>query len=150
MLIMQTTLSFLKPDTLQRDLVGNVITRLENKWLKLVGLKMVQVSDALVEEHYDFLMDKPFFPNIKKYITSAPVICMAWKWENAVNVVRKLCWVTNPADAEAGTIRGDYGLTMEANIIHASDSEETAVKEVKRFFNENEIFDYAKITDGML
>jgi len=147
---METTLVLLKPDTVQRSLIGQVIARFEAKGLKIVGMKMMQLDDAIIEEHYDFLMDKPFFPKIKEYMTSAPVVAMAISWVNAIATVRALGWATNPAEANPGTIRGDFGLTIDANIMHASDSEETALKELNRFFKWEGIFEYSKITDEVL
>jgi len=144
---MQTTLILLKPDTIQRSLVGNVVSRLEKKGLKINGMKMMALDKEIIEEHYDFLMDKPFFPNIVKYMQSAPIVAMAVSGDNAISIVRTLCGATNPVEAQAGTIRGDLALSIDANIIHASDSEETAEKELKRFFKDEEIFSYSKITD---
>lgn len=147
---MQTTLILLKPDTVQRSLVGQVVARLENKGLKINGLKMMALDNAIIEEHYDFLMDKPFFPGIVKYMQSAPVVALAVSGKNAISVVRTLAGATNPAEADAGTIRGDFGLTIDGNIIHASDSEETAAVELKRFFKDEEIYTYSKVTDEVL
>jgi len=131
---MQTTLILLKPDTIERSLIGQVISRLENKGLKIVGLKMMQLDDAIIEEHYDFLMDKPFFPSIKEYMTRTPVVALAVKGNNAIPVVRMLTGATNPQEALPGSIRGDFALTIDANIIHASDTPENAEIELNRFF----------------
>ncbi len=147
---METTLVLLKPDTIQRSLVWQVISRFEAKWLKIVWMKMMQLDDAIIEEHYDFLMDKPFFPKIKEYMTSAPIVAMAISWANAIATVRALWWATNPAEANPWTIRWDFGLTIDANIMHASDSQETALKELNRFFKWEWIFEYNKITDDIL
>ena len=147
---METTLVLLKPDTVQRSLIGQVISRFEAKWLKIVWMKMMQLDDAIIEEHYDFLMDKPFFPKIKEYMKSAPVVAMAISWPNAIATIRALGGATNPAEALPWTIRGDFGLTIDANIMHASDSEETALKELNRFFAWEGIFEYNKITDWVL
>lgn len=147
---MQTTLVLLKPDTVQRSLIGEVISRLENRGLKINGLKMIALSNEIIEEHYDFLADKPFFPNIVKYMQSAPVVALAVSGKNAIPVIRSLCGATNPVEATPGTIRGDFALTIDANIIHASDSEETAEIELKRFFDASEIYAYEKINEGSL
>lgn len=147
---MQTTLILLKPDTIERSLVWQVISRLENKGLKIVGLKMMQLDDAIIAEHYDFLADKPFFPALKGYMQRTPVVAIAAKWVEAVKTVRNLTWATNPMEALPGSIRGDFALTIDANIIHASDSPETAEKELNRFFKWEGIFDYAKISDEVL
>ncbi len=144
---METTLILLKPDTVQRSLIWQIISRIENKWLKIVWMKMMQLDEAIINEHYDFLMDKPFFPILRSYMMSAPVVAMAVAWNNAVKTIRALTWATNPQEALPGTIRWDFGLTMDANIIHASDSTETAEKELKRFFKDWEICNYEKISD---
>lgn len=147
---METTLVLLKPDTIQRWLIGQIISRFENKWLKIVWLKMMSLSEDIVNEHYDFLMDKPFFPKIKSYMTSSPVVALALAWTDVVKTVRNLTWATNPSDALPGSIRWDFALTIDANIIHASDSRETAAIEVKRFFKEDEITSYEKISDKIV
>ena len=147
---METTLILLKPDTIERSLVGTVIARLEDKWLKIVGLKMMQLDEDIINEHYDFLMDKPFFPNIKKYMTRTPVVAIVVQGANAVSTVRNLTGATNPQEALPGSIRGDFGLTIDGNIIHASDSTETAETELKRFFKGQDVFEYAKVTDDVL
>jgi len=147
---METTLILLKPDTVQRSLVGQVIARLENKGLKINGLKMMQLDEAIINEHYDFLMDKPFFPKIREYMTSAPVVALAVSGDNAISVVRTLGGATNPQEALPGTIRGDFGLTIDANIMHASDSADTAKVELQRFFKGQDVFEYSKITDEVL
>jgi len=147
---MQTTLALLKPDTIERSLIGEVISRIEKKGLKLVGLKMMQLDDAIINEHYDFLTDKPFFPKLAEYMKRTPVVALAIQGKDAVKTVRTLTWATNPAEAMPGSIRGDFGLTIDGNIIHASDSEETAEKELKRFFKWEGIFEYSKLTDEVL
>ena len=147
---METTLILLKPDTVERSLIGEVISRIEYKGLKISGLKMMQLDDAIIEEHYDFLMDKPFFPNIKSYMTRTPVVALAVTWPNAIATVRILTWATNPQEALPGSIRGDLGLTIDWNIIHASDSAETAEKELNRFFKWENIFDYTRVIDEVL
>ncbi len=147
---METTLILLKPDTVERGLIGQVISRLEQKWLKINGLKMMQLSEEIINEHYDFLMDKPFFPSIKEYMTRTPVVAIAASGKNAINTVRTLTGATNPQEALPGSIRGDFGLTIDGNIIHASDSAETAEKELKRFFGWSDIFEYSRGFDDVL
>ena len=147
---MQTTLILLKPDTIERSLIGQVIARLEAKWLKIVWLKMMQLDDSIIEEHYDFLADKPFFPFIKSYMKRTPIVALAVTGKNAVLTVRMLTGATNPAEALPGSIRGDFGLTIDWNIIHASDSEENAKIELNRFFKWEEIFNYSKVVDVVL
>ena len=131
---METTLILLKPDTVERGFVGQVITRIEQKGLKINGLKMMQLDDAIIAEHYDFLADKPFFPSIQNYMKRTPVVALAVSGANAIATVRTLTGATNPQEALPGSIRGDLGLTIDGNIIHASDSPETAEVELKRFF----------------
>lgn len=147
---METTLMLLKPDTVERGLIGQVIARLEQKGLKINGLKMMQLSEEIINEHYDFLMDKPFFPNIKAYMTRTPVVAIAASGENAISTVRTLTGATNPQEALPGSIRGDFGLTIDGNIIHASDSPETAEKELQRFFGGKDVFEYSRGFDGVL
>lgn len=147
---METTLVLLKPDTIQRGLIGQIIARFENKGLKIVGMKMMTLSEEIVNEHYDFLADKPFFPKIKSYMTSAPVVALAISGTNVIKTVRNLTGATNPTEALPGSIRGDFALTIDANIIHASDSEETAAVELKRFFKDDEITTYGKISDTIV
>lgn len=147
---METTLILLKPDTVERGLIWKVISRLETKWLQIAWLKMMQLDDSIINEHYDFLADKPFFPKIVTYMKRTPVIAIAAKWTNAVSVVRTLTGATNPAEALPGSIRWDFGLTIDANIIHASDSPENAEKELKRFFKWEDIFDYSRLIETIL
>lgn len=143
----QRTLILLKPDALQRDLLGEIIRRFEYKGLKIVGLKFIRLTDALLDEHYAHLSDKPFFANIKKFMMQTPVVGMALEGFDAISEVRKIVGSTNPRQADAGTIRADLSMNMPSNLIHASDSSEAAAAEVKRFFSEDEIFAYEKITD---
>ena len=147
---MQTTLVLLKPDTVQRGLIGQIISRFENKGLKIVWMKMMSLSEEIINEHYDFLADKPFFPAIKAYMTSAPVVAMAVSGTNVIKTVRILTGATNPAEAMPGSIRWDFALTIDGNVIHASDSEETAAVELKRFFKEGEITSFEKISDKIV
>lgn len=147
---METTLVLLKPDTIQRGLIWEIISRFENKWLKVIWLKMMLLSEDVINEHYDFLMDKPFFPKIKSYMTSSPVVGIVLAWTDVVKTVRNLTWATNPSEALPWSIRWDLALTIDANIIHASDSRETADVEIKRFFKQEEILSYEKISDKIV
>lgn len=147
---METTLILLKPDTIERSLIGQIIARLEAKGLKICGLKMMQLDDDIINEHYDFLMDKPFFPRLKEYMQRTPVVAIAVSWVNAVKTVRNLTWATNPFEALPWSIRWDFALTIDANIIHASDTIENATKELNRFFKWKDIFEYKKISDEVL
>ena len=138
----EKTLIILKPSAVQRGLIGEIINRFERKGLSLSGLKMVWLSDEILSEHYCHLKDKPFFQKVKNSMNVCPVIVCCWKGKDAVKVVRALTGVTNSREALPGTIRGDYSMSMQENIIHTSDSLETAAIELKRFFSEHELFDY--------
>ena len=139
---MERTFVMLKPDCLNRAMLGKVISRLENKGLKLVAMKMVRFDDALAREHYAHLADKPFFPTIAEFMKKSPVVATVWEGKDAISVVRKLVGATNGRDALPGTIRGDYSMSVQANLVHASDSPETASKEIERFFGNNELFEW--------
>jgi len=143
--IKEKTVILLKPDALQRNLLGKIIERFEQKGLKIVGLKMMRLEDAMLEEHYEHHKDKPFFAGLKSFMQNSPVVAIALEGLEAVRVVRNLCGPTLGRDAAPGTIRGDFSMSIQANIVHASDSVETAEKELWRFFNTNEVFDYKKI-----
>lgn len=147
---MQTTLILLKPDCVQRNLMWEVIGRFERKGLTILGMKMLQLDDALINEHYGFLADKPFFPDIVSYMKSSPIVAMAIRWANAVATIRTMSGATNPVEALPGTIRGDFALSIDGNIMHASDSEETANEELKRFFKDEEIFEYERLDNKVL
>jgi len=142
---MEKSLILVKPDGLQRGLVGNIINRFERKGLKLISLKMMNIDDAMLESHYSHLADKPFFGEIKEYMKGSPIVAMAWEGgSGSVAAIRILVGPTKGHEAPAGTIRGDYGLSGANNIVHASDSVENGDIEVKRFFDQKEIFDYDK------
>lgn len=142
---MQKTLVILKPSTVQRGLVGEMISRFERKGLQIIGFKMVTLTDELLAEHYSHLKDKPFFKRIKDSMQLSPVIVMALKGVDAIEVVRKITGVTNGREAQSGTIRGDFSISVQENLVHASDSHETAIIELKRFFQENELFEYNQL-----
>ena len=141
----ETSLIIIKPDGIQRGLIGEVMHRFERKGLKITGLKMTSVEDAILEEHYAHIKDKPFFAGIKKYMKSSPVIVMAISGINAVSAIRTIVGPTRGHEAPAGTIRGDFSMSSQSNIVHASDSVESAEKEIKRFFGEGEVFDYERV-----
>ncbi|MBI5225648.1 nucleoside-diphosphate kinase [Candidatus Micrarchaeota archaeon] len=147
---MEQTFVLLKPDAVQRGLLGQITSRLEQKGLQLVGMKMLQLDDAILDEHYAHLKDKPFFAGTKSFMKSAPVVACVWHGKEAVDVVRALCGATNSRKAAPGTIRGDLGISIQANLIHASDSIDTAKAEVKRFFKKDELFHYQKVMDPFL
>ncbi|MDO4496843.1 MAG: nucleoside-diphosphate kinase [Bacteroidales bacterium] len=142
---MERTLVLLKPVTLQRGLAGEVIKRFEQKGLKIAGMKMMQLTDEILNEHYSHLADRPFFPGLKLSMTRTPVIALCLEGVGAVDVVRQLAGATNGRKALPGTIRGDLSMSGQQNIVHASDSLESASVELKRFFREEEIFSYEGI-----
>ncbi len=139
---MEQTLVILKPGTLQRGLAGEIIHRFERKGLKLIGIKMMQLTDEILSEHYSHLSTKSFFQRVKDSMMAAPVIVCCLEGVDAIQVVRTLAGPTNGRLAAPGTIRGDYSMSFQENIVHASDSPETAAAELKRFFKPEEIFDY--------
>lgn len=141
---MERTLIILKPDALQRGLIGEITKRLEQKGLKLIGLKMMSLDSALLQAHYAHLTDKPFYAGVEEFMKSSPVVVMAWEGFECVNSVRLLVGATNPRQADAGTVRGDFAIGQGRNLIHASDSKESGETEIKRFFKPEEIFDYDK------
>jgi len=131
-----------KPDGVQRGLVGEIIGRFEKKGYKLKGLKMMQCSRSLAEEHYAELKDKPFYPKLVDYIVSGPVVCMALEGKDVVKAARNLIGSTNPVEAAAGTIRGDLAIDKGRNVVHGSDSVENGVRETSLWFYPEEILDY--------
>ena len=141
---MGRSLVLIKPDAMQTGLGGAIISRLEKLGLKVVALKMLHMDKALAQRHYAVHKDKPFYESLVNYITSAPIIAAVFEGEGAVGVIRKAMGATDPAKAEPGTIRADFGLNIERNAIHGSDSVETAEKEIKLFFAEDEIFSEEK------
>ncbi|HNW05585.1 MAG TPA: nucleoside-diphosphate kinase [archaeon] len=143
--MMERTLVIFKPDALNRALVGEILHVFERKGLKVVGMKMMFLNDNLLDEHYSHLKNKPFFPRIKKFMKSAPSILCVLEGNNAVTVVRAICGVTRGYEAAPGTIRGDYSLSGQCNVVHASDSLVSADIEIARFFKDHELFDYEKI-----
>ncbi len=136
-----------KPDGVQRNLVGEIVSRFEKKGFKLVGAKLMTVSKELAEEHYGEHKERPFFGELVDFITSSPVFAMVWEGENVIATARQMMGKTNPADALPGTIRGDFGVTMGKNVIHGSDSPESAQREISLWFNENEVSEYNKPVD---
>ncbi len=138
-LALEQTFIMVKPDGVQRGLVGEVISRLEAKGFTLVGLKLVQVSKELAEEHYDVHKERPFFSSLVQFICSSPVVAMVWQGEGVVASARTLIGATNPLTASPGTIRGDYGVSIGRNLIHGSDAIETAQKEIGLWFSDKEL-----------
>jgi nucleoside-diphosphate kinase len=139
---MQRTLVLCKPDTVQRGLVGRVVSRFEEKGLKLVGMKMLRVDETLAGRHYAEHVEKPFYADLLAFITASPIVALAVEGDNAVEVVRNLMGVTNPQKAGSGTIRGDFGLNLTMNLVHGSDSLASAQREVALFFAPEELHDY--------
>lgn len=146
---MERTLILIKPDALQRNLVGEIVSRFERKGLKMIGCKMMSLDDAVLTEHYLHHKDKPFFDDLKNYMRHSPVIAMVWQGDGAVQAVRLIAGATRGVEADAGTIRGDLAMTNR-NLLHASDSKETAEDEIYRFFNEEELFEYKKLDECMV
>ena len=143
---METTLVLIKPSGVQRGLAGKIIARFEQKGLIIAGTKMMQLNDSILREHYAHLVDRPFFPSLERSMQSSPIIALALRGVDAVAVVRATTGVTNSRNAAPGTIRGDFGMSGQENIVHASDSPENAAIEVARFFKPEEVFDYNPCT----
>lgn len=137
---MERSLVLIKPDAMRRGLAGTIISRLESHGLKLVAIRMLHLDKELAERHYAVHREKPFFEGLVKYITSAPIVASVFKGEHAIETIREIMGPTDPAKANAGTIRGDFGVDIEQNSIHGSDSPETAAQEIRLFFREDEIF----------
>ena len=144
---MDRTLVLVKPDGVQRGLIGEIISRLERRGLKIVGMKLMQVSGDLANRHYGEHEGKPFFAGLVGFIISGPIVAMAIEGNNVVGLVRTTVGATNPADSAPGTIRGDLGVDIGRNLIHGSDSDESAKRELSLFFTEGELLDYSRDTD---
>ncbi|PTF04622.1 nucleoside-diphosphate kinase [Staphylococcus devriesei] len=147
---MERTFLMIKPDAVQRNLVGEIISRIERKGLKLVGAKLMTVPQSLAEEHYAEHVERPFYGKLISFITSAPVFVMVVEGEDAVDVSRHIIGKTNPSDATPGSIRGDLGLTVGRNVIHGSDSVESAKREINLWFKEEELSNYESPRDTWL
>ena|SRR3989338_6429505 len=141
---MERTLVLVKPDGVQRGLVGEVMKRFEQKGLKIIGIKMISLDEAILREHYAHIASKPFYPGVEKFMRSTPVVAMCLEGVEVVEAVRLLCGITKARAADAGTIRGDLAMSVACNVVHASDTPENAAKEVKRFFKSDELFSYDK------
>ena len=139
---MEQTLVIIKPDAVQRGLIGAIISRLETRGLTIVAMKMIRMSEKLARKHYAIHDGKPFYEGLIQFITAAPVVIMVVRGPEAIGIVRSTIGVTDPAEATPGTIRADFGLRANRNLMHASDGPETARKEINMFFNEEEILDY--------
>ena len=143
----QRTLVLIKPDALQRELVGEVLSRFERKGLKMVAMKMMHLNEEVLADHYAHQKEKPFFSSLVKYMRQTPVVAVVYEGLGVINEVRKVVGATNPRDADAGTIRADLSMDIGSNMIHASDSVEASDVEIKRFFKDDELFTYEKLTD---
>jgi nucleoside-diphosphate kinase len=144
---METTFLMVKPDGVQRQLVGEIISRFERKGFQMIGGKMMVISTELAEKHYGEHKGKPFFNDLVNFITSGPVFAMIWKGEDVVATARQMMGATDPKNAAPGTIRGDYGAIIRKNIIHGSDSLKSAEREINLFFNESERVEYERVLD---
>ncbi|MCX6769585.1 MAG: nucleoside-diphosphate kinase [Candidatus Micrarchaeota archaeon] len=145
----ERTLIILKPDAVQRGKVGAILSRFEERGFQFAAVKMAHLSQELLKEHYAHIADKPFFPGIASFMSSCPVIVAVVEGKEAVEVVRAMCGPTNSRKAAPGTIRGDFALSMQCNVIHASDSAESAQKEIARFFKPEEIHSYKRTLEGL-
>ncbi|HEU5140027.1 MAG TPA: nucleoside-diphosphate kinase [Bacillales bacterium] len=141
---MEQTFLMVKPDGVQRNLIGDIVSRFEKKGFQLVGAKLMTIPKELAEEHYGEHKKRPFFGELVNFITSGPVFAMVWEGENVIATARKMMGATNPEESEPGTIRGDYGVRVSQNIIHGSDSPESAEREIGLFFKEEETVSYDK------
>ena len=147
---MQKTLVLLKPDAVERGLVGEIISRLERKGLRFAAIKLMRVTEELANRHYAEHLGKAFFEGLVEFITSGPVVAMVLEGENAVTVVRGIMGATNPQNAVPGTVRGDLGMTVGPNLVHGSDSEESATREISLFFSPEDIQDYERGIDAWI
>ncbi len=138
----EQTFVMVKPDGVQRGLAGELIARLERKGLQLVALKMIRIDEDIASQHYAEHKERPFYPGLVKFITSSPVIACVWQGDNAISIVRKVLGATSPDKAEPGSIRGDFAINTGFNLMHASDGSESALREIKLYFSNDEIQDY--------
>lgn len=146
----QRTAVLVKPDGLQRGLIGEIISRFERKGLKLVGMKMLNMSDEMLSDWYAEHKEKSFFNDLKAFMETMPIVAMVWEGVDAVKVVRKLVGTTSGREAEGGSIRGDFGMSQQYNLIHASATEEDGEREVAIVFNSNELFSYHSVIDSVI
>lgn len=147
---MEQTFVMVKPDGVQRGIIGSIITRFETKGYKLVAAKLEKLPEGRVNEQYREHLEKPFFPSLKQYIMGDPCFLMIWEGKNVVAVTRKIIGATNPQEATPGTIRGDYAIDIGRNVIHASDSVESAQREIKIHFGSTEIVQYTRVEEKVL
>ena len=143
----ERSLILVKPDGVQRRLIGRILSRIEDKGLKIIGLKMLQVTPELSRDHYKDHIEKPFYPLLEEFITAAPVVAIAVEGPDAISVMRTMMGPTNGREAAPGTIRGDYGVSFQMNLIHGSDGPDAAERELKIYFSANELMDYTPTLD---
>lgn len=148
--MIERTLILVKPDGVQRSLIGEIVGRFERRGLKLVGMKFIQMSRQLAEDHYGVHKERPFYHSLVEYITSGPVVAMVWEGNSAIAAARSTMGATNPVAAAPGTIRGDFGMEIGRNLVHGSDSPENAVKEVNLFFAPDELVDWGRDSDSWI
>ena len=144
---MERTLVILKPDAVQRGLIGAITARLEQRGIKLVGMRFIQITLELAARHYAVHKGKPFYDGLIQYITSSPVVVQVWEGKRAIEVVRRTCGSTNPTDADLGTIRADFGVEIGRNLVHASDGPATAAYEIPLYFNESDLVAWDRAID---
>lgn len=147
---MECTLILVKPDGVQRGLMGEIIARFERRGLKLIGMKFLQMSEDLARRHYAVHEGKVFYEDLVQYITSGPVVAMVWEGKNAIEAARNTIGATNPSKAAAGTIRGDLGMEIGRNLVHGSDSPENGTKEAAIFFGDDELVDWERVTESWI
>ena len=144
----ESTLVLIKPDGVNRALIGKVIEKLESTGLKITGMKLILIDKDLASKHYEEHKDKPFFSSLVNFITSSPVVALALNGENAIQKTRTMMGSTNPLESSPGTIRGDFGISLEKNVIHGSANENDAIREIKLYFSEDEIINYDRSVDN--
>lgn len=144
---MQRTLVLIKPDAVQRELVGDILHRFERKGLKIAAMKLLHLDETVLADHYSHHVGKPFYQQLVDFMMQTPVVAVIFEGMDVIEEVRKINGATNPREADAGTIRADFSMSLNGNVVHASDSPENAEEEIKRFFSEKEIFSYDKLTD---
>ncbi|PAD87029.1 nucleoside-diphosphate kinase [Niallia circulans] len=147
---MERTFLMVKPDGVQRNLIGKIVTRFEEKGFQLVGAKLIHITENLAEQHYAEHKGKPFFTQLVDFITSDPVFAMVWQGEEVIAKARMMMGKTDPLEALPGTVRGDFGVVKHKNIIHGSDGFESAQREIALFFKEEELVEYKKLLDGWI
>jgi nucleoside-diphosphate kinase len=148
--VVERTLVILKPDAVQRGLIGQITARLEQRGIKLAGMRLIQIDNELAARHYAVHKGKPFYEGLIKYITSSPVVVQVWEGKRVIEIVRRTCGATNPIDADLGTIRADFGVEIGRNLIHASDGPETAAYEIPLYFAEDELVSWSRAADAWI